>query len=91
MFLYSNLIVFDPANIASLMNIEMLQYQVNVVPNNGYAITDLAVLLGMVLFRSGILCIAPVNGGHINGIIVNNILHTVDPNLISSICYIFLG
>ena len=92
LFNLTSLIVFDPANIASLMNIEMLQYQVNVVPDNGYDITDLPVLLGMILYKNGMLCIA--QGGvneQINGIIVNNLIHTLDPNLISSICSIFLN
>jgi len=85
------LIILNPANIAALSNFELLQYHVSVVPNNGYAVTDLAVLLGMILFKSGKLCYAKVGGGWISGIIVNNILHTLDPNLISPLCTIFLG
>ena len=83
--------ICDPANIATYMTIEMLQHLVNVVPNNGYAITNLNVLLGMVLINSGTLCIAKVNGGYINGIIVNSFFHTVDPNLINPFCNTFLG
>jgi hypothetical protein len=89
---FISFISFNPANIASLMTFEMLQYQVNVVPNNGYAITELAVLLEKILNNSGILCIAQVDGGgYINGILVNNILQTLDPNLITPFCSIFLG
>lgn len=89
----NNLILFtafDPADIVSLSTFEMLQYHINIIPNNGYAITDLAVLLGMILFRSGLFCIVEVNGGYINGILVNNMLHTVDPNIIFNILSIFL-
>lgn len=84
-------IAFDTTNIASLMNIEILQSYVNVVPDNGYAITDLTVLLGLLYFRTGVLCVAQVvEGGYINGMLIDGVLHTLDPNLISILCSIFL-
>jgi hypothetical protein len=87
----SFLIPFNPTSIVSLSTFEMLQYHINIVPNNGYDITDLAVLLGMILYRSGYFCIVNINGGNICGIIVNNTIHSVDPNIIISILNIFLG
>ena len=99
---FNSIITFDPANISTLMTIEMLQYTVTAVPNNGYAITDLNGLLGAIIHDSGQLCIAHVTGGgqingviagggHINGVIVNNILHTVEPQITQQFCSMILG
>jgi len=84
-------ILFDPTNLVALATLEMLQHYVNVVPSNGYDIIELAVLLEMVLERSGKLCITPMAGGYINSVLVNNVLYTLDPNLISSFCSIYLN
>jgi hypothetical protein len=99
---FISIITFDPANLSTLMNIEMLQYTVTAVPSNGYAITDLNSLLIAIIHDSGQLCIAQVTDGgqingviagraHINGVIVNNILHTVEPQITQQFCSMILN
>jgi len=88
---FSILISYSPGNIASLMAIEMLQYTITIVPQNGYAITDLNVLLDTFQSGSGQICIAQVDAGHINGVIFNNTLHTVDPQIFQQLCNLILN
>lgn len=81
---------FSPTNIVGVASFEMLLYTLTGVPVNTSNITDLGVLLGMTLIPCDII-LFNTGSENLAGLLINNIIYTIDPSLLSDYCSILLS